>query len=230
MTRLQIKETTIKRLFALSGNLCAFPSCNQSMVENSMVIGQICHIQAAEPGGERYNPNQTDEERRSFENLILLCPTHHKITNDVTAYPPEALQDMKAKHEANFQSKPFTISDELLAKIFNYDKREAIFDAVTNLIRTVMVRNSVSLQEILQFGRDIDKADLFFDQDITSYLEEIRLKATELFGRSQQLQNANLPPGSQRTELVENICSLVMWFAEQNKESRAKFYKYLRLT
>jgi hypothetical protein len=69
------------------------------MDDNNVFLGEICHIEAAEPGGERYNPNQTDEQRRSFENLLLLCHAHHKITDDVNEYTVEKLQTIKLKHE-----------------------------------------------------------------------------------------------------------------------------------
>ena len=75
MARKEITELTIKRLYALSGNKCAFPDCNVTFVssENETNISNICHIEAAEVGGERYNPDSNDEERRSFENFVLHC-------------------------------------------------------------------------------------------------------------------------------------------------------------
>ena len=110
---------TIKRLYALSGNKCAFPNCEVTFVsqENEMNISNICHIEAAEEGGERYNPNSNDEERRSFENLILLCPNHHKVTDDVQTYTVEILREMKRTHEAKMlksaelQKKPSALND-----------------------------------------------------------------------------------------------------------------------
>jgi hypothetical protein len=41
-------------------------------------IGQICHIEAAEEGGERFNLNTTNEQRRSAVNLMLMCYEHHR--------------------------------------------------------------------------------------------------------------------------------------------------------
>jgi hypothetical protein len=196
-----------------------------------MVIGEICHIEAAEPGGARYNSQQTDEERRSFENLMLLCPTHHKIIDNVTMYSPEVLRQMKVNHESRFKGRPFLVSDELLAKIFNYDKREAIFDALTNLIRATMSRTSISFEEIMDFDRATDKADLLFEQDIIDYLDEVRTKAINLFGITQQLRNssgASVEP--ERNELTQKKYDLVIWFGEQSSKSRSKFHKYLRIT
>ena len=35
------------------------------------------------PQGERFNAEQSDEERRSYDNLLLLCYQHHIETDDV---------------------------------------------------------------------------------------------------------------------------------------------------
>ena len=102
MARLDPTPKTRIRLYALSGNQCAFPGCDVTFVspEDKTNLSNICHIEAAEKGGERYNPNSNDEERRSFKNLILLCPNHHIVTNDVQTYTVEVLREMKRTHEA----------------------------------------------------------------------------------------------------------------------------------
>lgn len=97
-----ITGKTIKRLYALSGNQCAFPNCNISLLSSGSEINfsNICHIEAAEPGGQRYNSTSNDNERRSYENLMLLCANHHLETNDVLLYTEANLQGMKRNHEA----------------------------------------------------------------------------------------------------------------------------------
>jgi hypothetical protein len=91
----------VKRLFAHSGNHCAFPKCTTPLVQNSIIVGEICHIKAAKPNGPRYDLNQTPEERHSYENLILLCATHHKvIDDDAESYTVERLTRLKEEHVA----------------------------------------------------------------------------------------------------------------------------------
>jgi hypothetical protein len=85
--------------------------------EKNQFIAQVCHIEAAEERGERFNPNQSDEERRSYGNLILLCYPHHIETDDVDLYPKERLQAIKAQHEEAFGQKLFQIDESLLYKI-----------------------------------------------------------------------------------------------------------------
>ena len=94
-------EKTVKRLFALSRNRCAFPKCESPIVhESGAVIGDVCHIRAASRGGPRYDPAQTDETRSAFENLILLCKNHHQIVDTSPArFTVDLLQDMKEMHE-----------------------------------------------------------------------------------------------------------------------------------
>ena len=56
MARLAPKLEVLRTLFALSGNQCAFPGCNHSLISNKgTFITEICHIEAANEGGERYN-------------------------------------------------------------------------------------------------------------------------------------------------------------------------------
>jgi hypothetical protein len=94
---------TIKRLFALSSNRCAFPGCNTSLVDpnSGSILGEVCHIKGDKPTAARYDVNQSNAERHAFENLILLCNVHHKIVDDQKdAYTDEVLFELKQKHES----------------------------------------------------------------------------------------------------------------------------------
>lgn len=98
--RLEPTLKTKRSLFLLSGNRCAFPDCSRVIMDkDGNFVGEICHIEAAEPGGERFNANQTNEQRRDFSNLMLMCHEHHVVTNNTAAYSVSRLQEMKAAHE-----------------------------------------------------------------------------------------------------------------------------------
>ena len=92
---------TVKRLFAFSANRCAFPDCGRAIVQpDGTVTGEICHIEAVNKKGPRYNPELTKEKLHSYENLILLCEAHHKIVDaDIKTYTESALKDMKERHK-----------------------------------------------------------------------------------------------------------------------------------
>lgn len=93
---------TVKRLFSLSNNQCAFPNCIAPLVSaEGIVLGEICHIRAKSAQGPRFDEEQTEAERNSFENLILLCSPHHKIIDRrPSEYTVEVLENMKSLHES----------------------------------------------------------------------------------------------------------------------------------
>ena len=115
----QIKEKDLKALFAKSGNLCSFPGCNFEMVDkDNYIMGEIAHIESYNKNGPRYNSKQTEEERNSYENLILLCPNHHKlIDKKFIEYSVDYLQKIKKEHEEKFKNAIVQFDYEKICKI-----------------------------------------------------------------------------------------------------------------
>ncbi|MGX1320772.1 hypothetical protein AB7M17_004225 [Bradyrhizobium sp. USDA 377] len=151
-TRLAPKPETLRELFLKSGNLCAFPNCTALMMnEDGVFIGQVCHIEAAESGGERFNPAMTNEQRRAYSNLMLMCYEHHRVTNDVGQYPIERLQQIKADHERRF-SRP----------------DRAILERLTDWTTTIQpkrVENLRRINEVLKWNQD--------DSELKEGIEEL---------------------------------------------------------
>jgi hypothetical protein len=80
--------TTLRDLFVHSGNQCAFPRCDRILVNaKGQWVGELCHIRAALPGGERYDDAMTNEERRGRANLLLMCHEHHVEPMMSTSFP-----------------------------------------------------------------------------------------------------------------------------------------------
>lgn len=98
-----IKDSVKRMLYAKSGNVCAMYGCKNKLIyENSTNISEICHINAVNDNGARYRTDLLDEYINSYDNLILLCPTHHSIIDkkeNEGAYPVDFLKNMKAYHE-----------------------------------------------------------------------------------------------------------------------------------
>jgi hypothetical protein len=118
MARLAPKTDVLRALFSRSGNQCAFPGCTQPLINaKNKFIAQVCHIEAASEGGERYNPNGNDEYRRSYENLVIFCYPHHIETNDVDDYPVERLLEIKRQHEQMFLKSDFKLDEAELYKL-----------------------------------------------------------------------------------------------------------------
>ena len=99
------RTSTIRKLFALSSNRCAFPECQTAIVDRSTgtIVGEVCHIRAQNEGGPRFDAGQTSEERHSLENLVLMCGVHHTIIDaeeSLSRYTVGYLLQIKAEHEA----------------------------------------------------------------------------------------------------------------------------------
>lgn len=92
-------------VIAQSGNICAFPECNQVLVveedgSRSAIVGAVAHIKGENLGAARYDENMSDDARNSSDNLIFLCQNHHKIVDDQpTVYTIEGLLEMKEFHK-----------------------------------------------------------------------------------------------------------------------------------
>lgn len=114
----------IKRLFAFSGNQCAKPGCTRNVIgeDDLTVVGKICHIAAASKNGPRYDSKMTDEQRRGYDNLILLCDEHHSIIDNKeneTQYPPELLKKWKHAHFEEYKYKEREINEDLVNGAIN---------------------------------------------------------------------------------------------------------------
>lgn len=99
-------EKTRKLLWGKSGGKCAFPGCNKDLIGNEGNIqGEICHIVARKKDGPRGKMDY-DGSIDGEENLILLCPEHHKeIDGFPQKYTVEILHQYKKNHEDDVKTK-----------------------------------------------------------------------------------------------------------------------------
>ena len=99
----QPKPTTLRRLFAAAGRTCAFPGCERPNFDGQgRQLADVAHICSDKPGGARYDPDQTEAERQGFDNLVVLCGTHHRQVDVAPEdYPVTFLHAIKAAQEAS---------------------------------------------------------------------------------------------------------------------------------
>lgn len=93
-------------IWGRSGNMCAFPDCKKTLVidetltDDPSVIGEEAHIVAQKEEGPRGKSSLMPEQRDKYDNLILLCNTHHKIVDDQeNEYTTDKLHQFKENHE-----------------------------------------------------------------------------------------------------------------------------------
>jgi len=91
-------------LWGRSGNRCAI--CKNEIVidstpkDDESVVAEECHIISPQENGPRHDPSYPGEKLDAYENLILLCRTHHKLVDDQTfTFTADILRQMKVNHE-----------------------------------------------------------------------------------------------------------------------------------
>jgi len=100
-----ITPKTRKILWGRSGNCCAI--CRRELViERSLndpqaIVGDECHIVSKKESGPRsYKSNPTELDLDGYDNLLLLCKTHHKLVDDQPGkYDITELRSIKSNHE-----------------------------------------------------------------------------------------------------------------------------------
>ena len=146
-----ITVQTRKALWGPAHNQCAYPGCQQALVEElpgdpsavpaTVVIGEEAHIRAQSKGGPRYDPAFPKDRVDSAENLVLLCPNHHSLidANSGSGFTVDVLIKFKRDHIAQ-QSHRDLLRSTLLAYIGDRYRAE----------------NSVQFQQVDLRGPSVD--------------------------------------------------------------------------
>lgn len=112
---MSINLQAAKVLWARAHNQCAFPGCPQALTQDEVdattgdalvtVIGHQAHIRSYKRDGPRYDPKYPVSKLHTYENLILLCPTHHlKVdAHGGAGYSVSDLIKMRVSHEQQQQ-------------------------------------------------------------------------------------------------------------------------------
>jgi len=111
---------TVKKLYSLHNNQCAFPGCKQELIttDKGINVSDMCHIEGGDEKSPRYNPSLGPAELNDYENLILMCKVHHKIIDtDTATFTVSYLKKLKNKHEKNQNGQLYTISDAVAKNI-----------------------------------------------------------------------------------------------------------------
>jgi len=125
---------TVKELYATALR-CGRPGCMQLLYRVSdtgarVLNSEVAHIHARRENGPRWNPAMTEEENRSYDNLILLCRQHASEIDDTPEhFPAELLREWK-RHQVATQERaakslpPLSDAeaDEVIRRSFGLDE------------------------------------------------------------------------------------------------------------
>ena len=198
----------MKRLFAVSGNKCAFPKCSVPLIDSTSgkVIGQVCHIKGRKPGSPRYDPQQNDAERHAFDNLVIMCPNHHDIIDaDETSYTVERLQTIKNEHE-QINSVGLELADEAAHQFIANIEGNTIIDG--SVISTQHQLGGQVAHQIINVGPQPRQISTAAANAVVAALKELspeQVRITAILGDPESAQLA--------TTLLE-ILTLAGWRTE----------------
>lgn len=98
-----ISERDLKVLWGSAAGRCSRPGCDEECIRfldhsDPTIIGEMAHIIAKKPQGPRGVETGGED---TYENLILLCPTHHTEIDKASdgVYSADILYQWKKSHE-----------------------------------------------------------------------------------------------------------------------------------
>lgn len=104
--REKIPPATQLKLWVVTAGRCEFPGCNKFLLTENLTLKEdnysnIAHIVPVSEKFPRGHPLLSKELATDFSNLMLLCPTHHKLIDGKNSddYPVELLRQYKVRHE-----------------------------------------------------------------------------------------------------------------------------------
>lgn len=131
--KVHFKRPVVESLAKRAGQRCSYcglatsgPHADRSKWIN---VGEAAHIKAEAPGGPRFDPAQTPEERNGIGNGIWLCNKHHKLVDsDSVRFTVEVLLRLRSDHEDRIRREIDSGGSALGAsKIFSVPFRRNIF-------------------------------------------------------------------------------------------------------
>lgn len=102
-----IPERVTNLLWSRAAGRCQYEGCNAILSRDILTkkaynSAYVAHIVAAEPNGPRGDVVLSPELCQEFDNLMLMCDSHHRLIDkvDVSGHPAERLKSMKRSHES----------------------------------------------------------------------------------------------------------------------------------
>ncbi len=160
MSKTAIPPKVANALWATAAGRCQFRGCNKLLIGDLIAgkrtgkFGYIAHIVADEAGGPRGDAVRSPLLAKDIDNLMLMCPVHHKaIDVDYLAdYPEDALLAMKAEHEDRIE----IVSDMDVDRVSHVVRFAATIGQRDSLVTTRSIFSAMPPDHHPAEGRTID--------------------------------------------------------------------------
>jgi hypothetical protein len=172
----------VKRILAArAGNRCSKPDCRaltsgpQVDDGKALNVGVAAHITAAAPGGPRFDPNLSLEQRGAASNGIWLCQTCGKLVdNDPARYTRTMLIDWKrqAENEAQEEIGKTRRLADFIGSNATTDVQAAVRGVIVEMLEGIRLALSGSATALpIANGVPFPSAKYFRDKSWTRYSE-----------------------------------------------------------
>jgi hypothetical protein len=203
----------VRRLGERVGLVCSNPKCRAPTKgahtdgEKAANVGKACHVHAAAPGGPRFDPAQTPEQRASMENGVWLCSNCATlIDSDPARFPAELLRAWKtiAEQEAKEQigrPAPTVASVAKPAVELTLDYKKTLISGEIHRYALVVILKNVGTKRIDDWYIEVEFPTLLVQEvgtGITTLVEGRSSPATSLF----RTQVGDTPNVSARKRLL----------------------------
>ena len=122
-----ISAKDLKKLWGMAAGRCSKPGCSDECIrllnaDDPTIIGEMAHVIANKPDGPR---GQQEGGEDTYENLILLCPTHHTEIDKAPegTFTAEEIHRWKSVHEKNVKDSFRSPKHESMTELANAVKR-----------------------------------------------------------------------------------------------------------
>ncbi|MGW0314005.1 HNH endonuclease signature motif containing protein [Streptomyces flavidovirens] len=168
-------------LMSLCRGFCYWPGCEEPVtkfVDGEHILNlEIAHIRAISPGGKRFDPALSLDEKNAFSNLLLLCKVHHVRVDgqDSEQYAVDVLEEWKERRESEGMAPLLELRGltedrlrELVTESFSsfYDETH---EALAELAR-IAPEAAATLRVLVEELRDPRVHGFGIDPDVASWL------------------------------------------------------------
>lgn len=230
MSKATITQEVRNKLSVLTGARCS--RCNMYLLEDFLTklpteFREYAHIIADSNNGPRANPLFTDKE--SAENIIILCPTCHKmIDTDTKTYTEDVLRELKKNHEERIYYLTSLVNSRKAVPIIFHTKigdREVTFNNY-QIQKAILEENyypdDKPYLQIIINNSTKDNTESYYleiireiDEQLYRYQQIISMNTVVLFGLAPQplliylgtkLQNTSNVIVKQRSRVTNDWC------------------------
>jgi hypothetical protein len=160
MSKTSIPPKVATALWAKAAGRCQFRGCNRLLIGDLIAgkktgkFGYIAHIVADEPGGPRGDAVRSKQLAQDIDNLMLMCPTHHKAIDVeyLADYSESVLLVMKAEHEDRIE----IVTDMDADRVSHVVRFAANIGMLDSLVSTRSIFNAMPPDHHPAEGRTID--------------------------------------------------------------------------